>query len=175
MPGSTELGGKGEYFKWEYTTTTATVNFDNQTSDEILSLRRGEVYRYGVILYDEHGQTSSPKFIADIMVPPESEPGFEVVNEITSSGVVFNRIGIKFSLIKDITEEGVYGWEIVRCHRSYSDKINLFQGICGLPLRVYKDLRSNSPSRNPSSTWSSEHFASRVAQNRLYPGGFMSM
>jgi len=60
------------------------------------------------------------------MVPPESEPGFEVVNEITSTGVIFNKIGIKFSLVKDITEEGVYGWEIVRCHRSYSDRINLF-------------------------------------------------
>lgn len=175
IPGSTELGGCGEYFKWEYDVKTITVDFDNKTDDDTLSLRRGEIYRYGVILYDEHGQASSPKFVADIMVPPESEPGFEVVNEITSTGVIFNKIGIKFSLVKDITEEGVYGWEIVRCHRSYSDRINLFQGICGLPLRVYKDTRSDNPSKNPSDTWSSSHFAARVAQNRLYPGGFMSM
>jgi hypothetical protein len=37
------------------------------------SLRRGEIYRYGIILYDKHGRASSPKFVADVMVPPQTQ------------------------------------------------------------------------------------------------------
>jgi hypothetical protein len=44
-------------------------------------LRRGETYRYGVILYDEHGRASSPKFIKDVVVPEAdgSDENFEIV------------------------------------------------------------------------------------------------
>jgi hypothetical protein len=35
----------------------------------LCSLRQGEVYRYGAVFYDERGNKSSVKWIADIMSP----------------------------------------------------------------------------------------------------------
>ena len=183
MPGTENsenpvLGGIGQYFKWEFSIKTVSIGFDNDIregseTDDITSLRRGEVYRYGVILYDEHGQASSPKFIADIMVPPESE--YPVVNQFDESGAILNRIGVKFSLVNDLSDKGVAGWEIVRCGRSYKDRINLFQGICSLPLLSYKDTREGATPWNDYA-WSNTHFSSLSAErDNLYPGGFWSM
>lgn len=172
------FGGQGEYFKWEYSFQDVELSYNNEilSGDDIVSLRRGEVYRYGVVLYDEHGQESSPKFIADIMIPPESQDGFQVVKSFNENSVTLRRIGIKFSVVKDLEQKGVYGWQIVRCNRTFKDKINLFQGICGLPLRLYKDWRTDTFKWwEVDSKWSTIHFESLTPQNRLYPGGFMSM
>ena len=177
ISGTDQFGGKGKYFQWTYNTTKQVqITYNNviESGDDLTSLRRGEVYRYGVILYDEHGQASSPKFVADIMIPPESEPGFELVDSFTTNGAVLNRIGITFSVVGNLLQKGVYGWQIVRCHRSYSDKINLFQGICGLPLRIYKDNRTGYDYESADS-WTPTHFANLAPQSYLYPGGFMSM
>lgn len=183
MPGTEDtenpiLGGKGTYFKWEYVVKTVSLTFNNEIREnsetqDITSLRRGEVYRYGVILYDEHGQASSPKFVADIMVPPASELG--VVEEFDDNGAVLNRVGIKFSLAQDLSEKGVLGWEIVRCNRSYKDKLTLFQGICSLPLRSYKDFRDNTSPWNIGFSWANDHFANLSQQSTIYPSGFWSM
>lgn len=172
-----EWGGQGEYFKWEYTERTVTLAANNEIidGDDITSLRRGEVYRYGVILYDEHGHESSPKFIADIMIPPESEPGFELVDEFNNGQTTLKRIGIKFSLVKSLSEFGVAGWQIVRCNRSYADKINVFQGIVGLPQRLYKDNRDNFEYWSDGVLTDTTHFSSLNSTAKLYPGGFMSM
>jgi len=41
------------------------------------SLQRDEVYRYGVIFYNESGKTSPVKWIGDIRTPSMNELGFE--------------------------------------------------------------------------------------------------
>nr|DAS39430.1 MAG TPA: stabilization protein [Caudoviricetes sp.] len=41
------------------------------------SLRRDEVYRYGIVLYDKFGNRSSVRWIADIRVPNMYIPGFQ--------------------------------------------------------------------------------------------------
>ena len=171
------FGGQGEYFKWEYDKKSVTLTANNEivSGDDITSLRRGEVYRYGVILYDEYGHASSPKFVADIMIPPESEPGFELVTEFNNGQTTLNRIGIKFSVVKDLSEFGVGGWEIVRCNRSYSDKINIFQGIAGLAQRMYKDSRDDFSHWRGESLTDTTHFSNLKSETRLYPGGFLSM
>jgi hypothetical protein len=37
------------------------------------SLRRDEVYRYGIVLYDEHGSRTDVNWIADIRTPNANE------------------------------------------------------------------------------------------------------
>ncbi len=43
------------------------------TSSIFRSLRRDEVYRYGIVLYDKHGTRSDVQWIADIRTPSEYE------------------------------------------------------------------------------------------------------
>ena len=43
------------------------------TSSTFRSLRRDEVYRYGIVLYDKHGTRSDVQWIADIRTPSEDE------------------------------------------------------------------------------------------------------
>jgi len=45
------------------------------------SLRRDEIYRYGIILYDDEGNVSPVQWIADIRVPKSSVNGFETFSK----------------------------------------------------------------------------------------------
>jgi len=45
-----------------------------KTALPVVSLRRGEVYRYGIILYNTKGIKSSVYWVADIMIP---DKGFD--------------------------------------------------------------------------------------------------
>ena len=150
-----ELGGFGPIVQWKYVTKTALINENNEVrlsddnynsiyTDTLASLRRGEVYRYGIVLYKNGGQRSSVKWIADIMIPDGdyfSRPS-EYHQNIDSGdeekyGWTFEVVGIQFSVnttnLKDCT-----GYEIVRCKRTYQDSYTLSEGIIGIPDRGYK-------------------------------------
>lgn len=125
---------------------------NNIIEERVSSLRRGEVYRYGIILYNTCGVRSSVKWVADIMVPSS-----ESLSSITSSMLVsgstipdlprydstegkwkFSVIGITFRVNTSQIPECA-GYEIVRCKRTYLDTYNICQGIIGIPERVYKE------------------------------------
>ncbi len=102
------------------------------------SLRRGEVYRYGVIYYTNTGQKSSVMDIVDIDLANATfeYPTWEIVN----GNYKIHPIGVSFSLdFSEISPGETYykacslisGYEIVRCERTYEDKRNLYQGILG--------------------------------------------
>ena len=150
-----KIGGFGPIVQWEFKTKTALINENNEVklsddsynsiyTDTLASLRRGEVYRYGIILYKNGGRKSSVKWIADIMVPDGDY--FDYPSEYNSTldlsnrekyGWLFSVVGIKFTVfttkLKDCT-----GYEIVRCKRTPEDCYTLSQGIIGIPDRTYK-------------------------------------
>jgi len=65
----TEYNGKGKYFAWKYTLAPShAISPSNQTGGK--TYRRGEVYRFGVRLFDEKGNASSVKWMCDITMPP---------------------------------------------------------------------------------------------------------
>lgn len=129
-----------------YCDLTDFVSYDNEDklwtygnpkiSYSLKSLRRGELYRYGIILYDKYGNASSVKWIADIKIPELYIPGFE---PFISHGYTEydNRIdlkvrpiGIQFKVdLSDEKYNDIISYEIVRCNRSESDVRNVTQGV----------------------------------------------
>lgn len=98
----------------------------------IRSLRRDELYRYGIILYDKYGQPSPVKWIADIRTPDIGTHCFETfVQNGTIDGVkyecVLKVLGIAFK-VSNLPEQCT-GYEIVRCDRGFDDIATISQGI----------------------------------------------
>lgn len=103
----------------------------------IKSLRRNEVYRYGIVLYDKYCQASPVKWIADIRTPNVTEDGFQLIlsNTIVNGKryeLVIRNLGIQF-MVKSLPE-GCTGYQIVRCARHESDIATISQGVLSSPV-----------------------------------------
>ena len=107
------------------------------------SLRRDEIYRYGIILYDDEGNISPVQWIADIRVPKSSVNGFETFSKhpviITRSStegyyeLLMHPLGIQFTV--NNLPEGIVAYEIVRCPRTISDIATISQGVLSRPIK----------------------------------------
>lgn len=106
-----------------------------------LGYQRDEIYRFGIIFYNNKNIPSPVHWIGDIRMP--SQKG---VNDIDSTVYPFHTgafsrsygrnveqlayaLGIEFTL-KNIPKDAV-SWEIVRCDRTESDRTIVSQGIIG--------------------------------------------
>lgn len=109
----------------------------NKNTWLIKSLRRNEIYRYGIVLYDKYCQASPVKWIADIRTPNVTERGFELMssNTIVNDNryeLVIRNLGIQF-MVKSLPE-GCTGYQIVRCARHESDIATISQGVLSSPV-----------------------------------------
>lgn len=103
----------------------------------IKSLRRNEIYRYGIVLYDKYCQASPVKWIADIRTPNITEEGFQLMSSNTVVNgkryeLVIRNLGIQF-MVKSLPE-GCTGYQIVRCARHESDIATISQGVLSSPV-----------------------------------------
>lgn len=194
-----EIAGEGEYFKWKLVTKPVQIKDTNEIINESqgednTSLMRGEVYRYAVILYDNLGRATSPKWIEDIMVPPQSYEGYELVTQIQNGVYTFNRVGVEFTQIKEFPikekkdENGqtyqvyIKAWEIVRAPRTRQNQITITQGILGLPVEPYicngyYGYGYTRFEEDPRAVYEilKLRYNSVTPSNVLYPLGFMSL
>lgn len=99
------------------------------------SLRRDELYRFGIILYDNKGNASPVKWIADIRTPTISEsPTFTPHSD--GRDLIVHPLGVTFLIdYYSLYNIGVTSYEIVRCARSESDIKNLSQGVLSRSLK----------------------------------------
>lgn len=109
----------------------------NKNTWLIKSLRRNEIYRYGIVLYDKYCQASPVKWIADIRTPNVTEKGFELMSSNTIVNgkryeLVVRNLGIQFK-VKSLPE-GCTGYQIVRCARHESDIATISQGVLSSPV-----------------------------------------
>lgn len=109
----------------------------NKNTWLIKSLRRNEIYRYGIVLYDKYCQASPVKWIADIRTPNVTEKGFELMSSNTIVNgkcyeLVIRNLGIQF-MVKSLPE-GCTGYQIVRCARHESDVATISQGVLSSPV-----------------------------------------
>lgn len=150
------------------------------------SLRRDEVYRYGIILYDKFGEASNVKWIADIRTPNMAWKGCEafvshslrVSGDVDNPGwTVENRIdlsvrplGINFT-VRNLPE-GCVGYEIVRCNRSVTDIATLSQGVVSRPITQQYTWNFNAKRKLPhvpsgflttNRIWEGQYFGARDA------------
>lgn len=113
-----------------------TNNTYNNTfvSYSLKSLRRGEVYRYGIVLYDEDGNSTAVKYIGDITTPSfEDSPTFSF--SATHRRLVVRPLGIRFTVN---LPEGIKKYEIVRCNRDAQDMQTVTQCVLSRPIaRVF--------------------------------------
>lgn len=102
------------------------------TSSCIKSLKRGEVYRYGIILYKNDGTRSDVVWIGDIRIP-----GPDIVE--LNKNYTTKQIGIEFTLneaFKDFaTDNNICGYEIVRCQRTDEYSRSLQQVVIASTVR----------------------------------------
>lgn len=102
------------------------------TSSCIKSLKRGEVYRYGIILYKNDGTRSDVVWIGDIRIP-----GPDIVE--LNKNYTTKQIGIEFTLneaFKDFaTDKNICGYEIVRCQRTDECSRSLQQVVISSTVR----------------------------------------
>lgn len=141
--------GFGKYICWRYvydvipdqqpashplpTNQTGTYKSSNFT------FRCGETYRFGIKLYNKYGQSSSVKWIADIMIPPG-----ENIYQNTAGYAKIRNVGIEFFINPESLDntssrnvwEKISGFEIVRCERKLNDRKAVTQGIVGHSSRV---------------------------------------
>lgn len=155
-----DFGGIGRYFKWEYTYNQSIISDLQQSTDinnQPTTFKYGEVYRFGVILYDLDGNRSSVKWIADIQMPNQPEDyavrtKSDIISAVIDGSRIYGKraveyrvknIGIKFKLLNKIPNCSQF--EIVRCIRDkFQDTYNISQGIVGFPVEA---VEYNSESR----------------------------
>ena len=102
------------------------------TSSCIKSLKRGEVYRYGIILYKNDGTRSDVVWIGDIRIP-----GPDIVE--LNKNYTTKQIGIEFTLNEAFknfaNDNNICGYEIVRCQRTDECSRSLQQVVISSTVR----------------------------------------
>lgn len=126
---------------WNNTVNNNDTYANPVISYEFKSLRRNELYRFGIIFYNDKGETSSVKWIADIRTPKISECA-TFVSHYGPEGkdkqydLSTRPLGIEFKV--ENLPDGVVGYEIVRCSRGYGDIATVSQGVLNKPSIQYK-------------------------------------
>lgn len=126
-----------QYFESKDIEYNETVSYTEMLTSSLLrSLRRGEVYRYGIVFYDEYGVRSDVLWIADIKVPTIDE----FIHFTYYGGSLSARpIGIQFMINKPhINGRNIVGYQIVRCQKTDQYSKTLLQVALSRPLRQGK-------------------------------------
>jgi len=91
------------------------------TSSLLRSLRRGETYRYAIVLYDKYGRRTDVCKLGDIRVEPIGVTPDKMPFTIEGNNVVAHPIGAKITLpkVEGDGKEDIIGCQIIR--RSSSD------------------------------------------------------
>lgn len=117
----------------------------------IKSLRRDELYRYGIIFYDKYGKASPVKWIADIRTPSIYDKGFETFASHSNVGgpiydLATRPLGVAFS-VRNLPSLCT-AYEIVRCTRTANDIATVSQGVISRPVISYYRLGDEAVRRN---------------------------
>lgn len=103
--------------------------------------QRDEIYRFGIMFYNNKSIPSPVYWIGDIKIPHAGQiPIFSYEN----NQLIGNAIGIKFN-VRNLPE-GAVSYEIVRCDRTESDRTVLMQGVM---TNLYQYLIQDSASGMP--------------------------
>lgn len=135
---------------------------DPEIELKVLGYQRDEVYRFGIVFYNEKNMSSSVHWIGDIRFPNsaysqfyEGDGSVKLTTGITHSnlGMVTKPIGLQFT-VKNIPD-GVTGFEIVRCNRTAMDRRIIAQGLVSYVARVEsaRKLQSNTSRPYPFVTF----------------------
>lgn len=118
---------------------------DPLIASDLKSLRRGELYRFGIIFTNSKGQKSPVKWITDIRVPDLYIQNF---NTFALGGLdvdlAVNPIGVEFRL-HDLDKYDIDSYEIVRCNRDSASQTIVSQGVISRPIKNRYYNTTNKP------------------------------
>ena len=116
-----------------YSYTGDAIDYSNpKDAYQYKSLRRGETYRFGVVLYDKYGNASGVfPFNDDVVVPDGVAWSF---NE-DENKIIPNPVGVQWN-IENLPDDCA-AYEIVRCRRTFSHMKNISQGVLARPIKKY--------------------------------------
>ena len=137
---SNTSGNKTGISTIKLSSSTSNVNYSNSEIDsKVRGLQRDEIYRYGIVFYNDSNLASPVHWIADIRTPKANDLGYETFSYETLSGadgtskkyLRTKPLGIRFTVRNTdvLLSNGVTGFDIVRCERTVSDRRVLMQGI----------------------------------------------
>lgn len=133
------------------------ISYKNTITSSILrSLRRDEIYRYGIVFYTDKGTKSDVLWIADIRTPTIEE--FPITKN--DSYLKARPLGIRFEVKKpqiiiNSSKQNIIGYQIVRCEKSPEFSKNLLQVALSRPL-------------------SQQRFGDRYWESPYYPNIYLS-
>lgn len=116
------------------------------------SLKRGEIYRIGIVFYNNLGQRSPAKWITDIKMPHIEDEG---VIPSVSSGGMRNILALEAVLLNQssYTAEGVVNYQIVTVERTINDRTIVSQGVIQPTVQYHRGTSGggglNSPYYHP--------------------------
>lgn len=139
---------------------------DPLIASDLKSLRRGELYRFGIIFTNSKGQKSPVKWITDIRVPDLYIQNF---NTFALGGLdvdlAVNPIGVEFRL-HDLDKYDIDSYEIVRCNRDSTSQTIVSQGVISRPIKNRYYDSTNKPA--VAYTPISQVVTNRYIQSTLY-------
>ena len=135
------VGGKGENISWRFETEDVAIsNTGRSTTANRRFYKCDETYRFGAILYNDKGQSSSVKWICDIRIPPRKDTDYTFTGEGQCTIKMYKPV----FWIKNWPEQ-CKAIQIVQCPRKMNDRRVITQGIVGFPFRMYdKDNKATN-------------------------------
>jgi len=134
---STILGGEGPYLKYKIIRNQIGIDGFTQKDSENKFLKDNEIYRIGIQFYNNYGQISLPKWIADfknIVIGNESNlNGYYSSIEIEFKALFYTWLNDNNNFLD---EDGNYdeflkpvGYQLLRAERNIGDRTILCQGL----------------------------------------------
>ena len=134
-PDVSPYGAEGKYFRL----TVNQKEFSEEESVLNRYLKDNEIYRFGIVFFNNVGQSSSPKWICDIKAPEGNLRGkFNTVKFETKTAFTDWLANTTF-------EEGQkpVGYKLVRAERTLSDKTIITQGMINGMVANYRSSSKN--------------------------------
>ena len=155
MDGTLEKGtiasDTDKYFGSHDIFTVSSLSYNDITTSSLLrSLKRDDVYRYGIVFYDKYGAHSDALWIADVRTPKAKEVPTTVwatssdeiniyAQDDTSAGeknLYALSLGIEFKIKRpqNISDNEIVGYQIVRCEKTVNTTKNILQVATSKPV-----------------------------------------
>lgn len=161
---STTRGGTGKYVSYELVQRTEAQLA--QDPSEYRFLKDGEIYRIGIEFYNNLGQTTPPRWIADFRVPEGNLQGNYNTLKVTLTAEFY-------TWLSSFTGLAPIGYRILRAERTVADRTIVAQGaLCQYMVQTDNDADNYSYWQNASAraTESAERVKIPVTLSR----GFIS-
>lgn len=149
---ATTIGGQGLNVKYSFTgsvfnnpfqevcidSSGNTDIYDNNTDysnviteTQYVGYQRDEVYRFGIVFFNNKGQASTVKWIGDIRIPNLIDNPYLAYSN-GSGGIFTQPQGIVFEIdATSVVAQGAKYYRIVRCERKTDDRSILAEGLVG--------------------------------------------